>query len=327
METRAVVWSGPKQAEYRTVSLEDPKPGEILIESVYSLVSPGTEREWLTSDDSHAVLGTTFPFVPGYSVAGRVVALGANVTGLSVGDRIVAGPGTGCHAAHVIAPVDTVFPVPDEVPLRSAVFFNLGTTAAHTVRLSGARLGDSLSIVGQGPIGLLATQIAAAQGIWPILALDLDPDRRAAALTHGATYTADPTDAAFDTVLTRVGGGSQASIDLSGAPAGINTALRVTAPLGTVVLSSGMTAPISLDYGSLFIKGITMIGALVAARPAEMKKDTENFLRLIATGVVTTPDRDEDVYDPAAAAQVYERVLGGDRALTAPLFAWHPDAA
>jgi (R,R)-butanediol dehydrogenase/meso-butanediol dehydrogenase/diacetyl reductase len=324
MNTHAVVWTGPKQAEYRTVPIDEPKPGEVLIESAYSLVSPGTERDWLTSDESHVVLGTTFPFVPGYSVAGRIKALGAGVTGLAVGDRVVAGPATGGHAAHVIAPVEAVFAVPDDVPLRSAVFFNLGGTAAHTVRLSGVRLGDALTIVGEGPIGLLATQIAAAQGAWPILALDLDPDRRAAALAHGATFAADPTDAAFDATLARVGGGTGATIDLSGAPAGVNTALRVTAPLGTVVLSSGMTAPISLDYGSLFVKGITMIGALVAARPAEMRKDTENFLRLIATGAVKTPDRDEDVYDPAGAPEVYQRVLDGDRTLTAPLFAWSP---
>ncbi|MBO4256369.1 zinc-dependent alcohol dehydrogenase [Streptomyces griseorubiginosus] len=325
MDTRAVVWSGPKQAEYRTVSLGEPKPGEVLIESVYSLVSPGTEREWLTSDESHAVLGTTFPFVPGYSVAGRIAALGEGVTGLAIGDRVVAGPPVGGHAAHVIAPAAAVFSVPDDVPLRSAVFFNLGATAAHTVRLSGVRLGDSLSIVGQGPIGLLATQIAAAQGAWPILALDLDPDRRAAALAKGASYAADPTDAAFAETLAQVGGGTRATIDLSGVSAGINTALQVTAPLGTAVFSSGMTAPVTLDYGSLFVKGLTVIGALVAVRPAEMRQDTENFLRLVATGAVTTPDRDEDVHDPTTAAQVYQRVLAGDRTLTAPLFAWHQD--
>ncbi|MEV4581571.1 zinc-binding alcohol dehydrogenase [Nonomuraea jabiensis] len=307
------------------MSLAEPKPGEILIESAYSLVSPGTERELLASDEIHAVVGIAFPLVPGYSVAGRVAALGAGVTGLAVGERVVAGPPVGCHAAHVITSASTVFRVPEEVPLRSAVFFHLGGVAAHTVRLSGVRLGDSLSIVGQGPIGSLATQIAAVQGAWPILALDLDADRRAAALSYGATFAADPTDATFGTILARVGGGTGASIDLSGVPAGVHTALQVTAPLGTVVLSGGMIAPISLDYGSLFVKGITMIGAVVGARLAEVRKDTENFLHLLAAGAVTTPDRDEDVYDPATAAEVYQRLLDGDRTLTAPMFAWNPD--
>jgi hypothetical protein len=86
-----------------------------------------------------------------------------------------------------------------------------------------------------------------------------------------------------------------------------------------------MTAPVTIDYGSLFVKGLTMIGAFVGTRPAQVKQDTENFLRLVATGAVETPERDEDVHDPAAAAEVYRRVLDGDRTLTAPLFAWHPD--
>ncbi|WP_306306972.1 hypothetical protein [Nocardia asiatica] len=46
---------------------------------------------------------------------------------------------------------------------------------------------------------------------------------------------------------------------------------------------------------------------------------------LLAEKVVDTPDRDEDVYDPATASEVYQRVFDGDRTFTAPLFAWHPD--
>lgn len=332
MSPSAIFWTAPNEVQHQSFSPREPGPGEVLVEVAYSLVSPGTEREWLSSDSMHAsVLGTTFPFVPGYSAAGRVVETGEGVEQLSVGDAVVAGvtggPVTECHASHVVAPAVAVFPIPDNVRLKDAVFFNLGMTAAHTVRLSGVQKNDSLTVVGQGPIGTMAAQVAQARGASPVVALDLLPERRALSESLGVSYAVDPSDeAALQAVMTSVGGGTTASIDLSGAVAGINLALQTTAPLGTVVLSTALNQhEIQADYDAIFFKGLVVKGAFVLARPSESRDDTTYFLELLSDGSVTSIVHDDEVFSPGDAASVYRRVLEGDRSLTAPVFAWNPE--
>jgi 2-desacetyl-2-hydroxyethyl bacteriochlorophyllide A dehydrogenase len=320
--TTAIFWNAPGDVDYRELVLPEPGPGEVLIENVYSLVSPGTEREWLSSAESHFPLGTTFPFVPGYSAAGHIIAVGPGVEGWSTGDAVVATPVTGCHASHLIAPASMVFRVPAGLSLREAVFFNLGMTATHTIRLSDVQLGESLTIVGLGPIGMLATQVAKARGADPILALELDDQRRARAASLGATFAADPRTEEFEAILAELGGGTSVTIDLSGTAAGVNTAIHATQPCGTVVLSTATMAPLTINYGELFIKGLVAKAAFVGARPAETGRDTEIFLRLLAAGQVTTPYDGGQVFSPSDAQAVYKRILAGDKSLTAPIFTW-----
>lgn len=320
---RAVLWTAAEQVEVTEVEVRSPGPGEILVQVEYSLVSPGTEREWLTSDLGHVVLGTTFPFVPGYSPAGRVVAIGAGVEGWAVGDPIVGNPTTGAHASHVVVPAALAFHVPEGVPLRAAVAFNIGMTAVHTVRLADVEAGDSLSIVGQGPIGAFATQVARARGMNPIVCYELDQQRRERSLQLGATHTRDPRRTGeVEDLLRQLGGGTRATIDLSASPAGIDTALHATAPLGTVVFSTAMNAPVTLDYGELFLKGLTVKGAFVMARMAESNADVVEFLRLLSTGEVVVPQDHDELYAPEQAPELYRRVVSGDRGLSAPVFTW-----
>lgn len=322
--TSAIVWKEANVVSVEEVDVPDPTPGQVLVEIAYSLVSPGTEREWLSSDQSHVVLGTTFPLVPGYSLAGRVLAIGGEASRFEVGDRIVGSPLTGSHAALAVVDESLVYRVPDSVPLEQAVFFNLGMTATHTVAVSGLRLGDSVTIVGQGPIGSLATQIARAAGAHPIVAFELDEARRKQALSVGATHVFDPSDPSeFQEFAAVTNGGTKFAIDLSGSLHGPGTAIRAAAPLGTVVFSTGKNVDLTIPYGVVMINGLTLIGSFVNARMAQNKIDTVNFLHLLSDGSVRTPDVSAEVFQPDQAASVYRRILDDPRDLTAPMFEWN----
>jgi threonine dehydrogenase-like Zn-dependent dehydrogenase len=216
---------------------------------------------------------------------------------------------------------DLTFEIPRGVSLRQAVYFNLGRSAAHAVWLSGVRLGDSITIVGQGPIGTLATQIAFSYGAFPVVAVELDEDRRKRALAAGATRTVDPASPEFSESIS-VTGGSQFSVDVSGSSDGLATAIHATAPLGTVVLSTGMNADLTIPYGEVFLKGLTLIGAFVNARTEQAAVDIATFLDLVDRELVHVPDGVDETFAPEQAEEVYRRVLLGDRTLTAPLFEW-----
>ena len=325
MNSARIVWTGPGRVQLQEVTVADPGPGQVTFKTDFSLVSPGTEREWLRDDVSHAVLGTTFPFTPGYSAAGRIVAVGEKVSGWAVGDpAVVLGPPIGAHAAHQVIDAARLLPVPEGVSREKAVYFQLGGTAVHTVRLANLHDGDSVGIVGQGPIGQIALQ--AVRALCPtssVLALDLDPERLKAALAFGADTALDPRETGqLAQVLEKLGGGVRAAVDLSGAPNGMNTAVGITGPLGKVVLSTGVNTDLSLAYGEVFTKGLTLIGAFVGARPAQFAADVSVFLTHLAGGTISVDHMLSTTFRPEQAPEVYQRVLDADRSLLAPVFAW-----
>src|SRR5919199_1884582 len=98
--TRAVM-PQPYQVTFEQFELDAPGPGQVLIETEASAISPGTElaiytgiHQWLADATRE---GPKFPFVPGYSAVGRIIAIGDEVTKFAVGDRVVWG---GRHASH-----------------------------------------------------------------------------------------------------------------------------------------------------------------------------------------------------------------------------------
>src|SRR5215213_5596775 len=92
MRARQAVLVEPYKVEVREVDLPDPGPGQVLVRTEASVVSPGTElavytgtHQWLKDPN---LPDWKFPFRPGYSAAGEVAAVGAGVTGLKPGDRV-----------------------------------------------------------------------------------------------------------------------------------------------------------------------------------------------------------------------------------------------
>lgn len=327
MKAHGVLWTAPGQVALEDFDIDEPAAHEVLIENNYSLVSPGTEVEWLSSDEAHFIFGTTFPFRPGYAAAGTIVAVGSDVEGWKEGDRVITGYNNygrpyGTHATHLLSLPGKLNRVPDNMPLEEAVFFNLGQTAVHVVELSGLRLSDEVAIVGQGPIGNLAVQVAKVAGAARVVALDLLPSRREEALRVGATDALDPTaEEAFTRFIDTTGGIGKV-IDLSASKNGINTAVQIAAPLGTVVLSTGYAGRLEIDYGAAFVKGLHLVGAFVNARPERAAGDIETFLRLAATGAISVKDLLSQPYAPEEAPRVYQRLVSGNRSNAAPLFEW-----
>src|ERR1043166_3491160 len=106
MESMRVCWPDHGRAELASFTLPDPRPGEVLIETEVTLISPGTERAFFLGLPNAE---GRFPSYPGYSSVGRVAALGEGTASdgsgnaLKVADRVVSGSG---HAGHAVLPGD-----------------------------------------------------------------------------------------------------------------------------------------------------------------------------------------------------------------------------
>ena len=117
------------------------------------------------------------PIVLGYCCAGEVIAVGAGVTDLAVGDLVACGgPGHANHAEIVAVPRNLCVPVPAGLDARAAAFTTLGAVALQAVRIADARLGENVVVIGLGLVGLLAVELLRAAGC-RVFGIDRDPLR------------------------------------------------------------------------------------------------------------------------------------------------------
>ena len=110
----------------------------------------------------------------GYSAAGVAVEVGAEVRGISVGDRLaIAGGGAANHAEIDVVPGLLCAPIPDGVSFERAAFGTLGAIAMHGFRRADVQVGSRVVVIGLGLVGQLAARIASAAGC-RVLGVDLD---------------------------------------------------------------------------------------------------------------------------------------------------------
>ena len=171
--------------------------------------------------------------------------------------------GHGGHAPYMRAAVETVFALPEEISFATGAAISCGTGTAFGALLRldlSAR--DTIVIVGQGPVGLSATQFAAAMGA-RVIAVDVSPDRAAAAKEFGAEQAIDASAGdPVDAIMAMTGGrGANKVLDTSGSPAGRLAAVRSAARWGTVCLvgeGGEMTLNVSID---VIRKQLTIVGS------------------------------------------------------------------
>lgn len=204
-------------------------PGQILIRTEVSLVSTGTERSlvefgkagWIEKarqqpDKVRMVLekAATDGFVAtyravnskldqpislGYCNVGKVLEVGAEVTGVRPGDRVVS---NGKHAEWVSMPKNLCALIPATVSDESAAFAVLGAIGLQGLRLASPTLGETVVVMGLGLIGLLTVQLARAQGC-RVLGMDFDTHKCELARRWGAEIVdlsrgADPLASAME---------------------------------------------------------------------------------------------------------------------------------
>ena len=276
--------------EVRELPVPDPGPGEVLVQ---------VEAAGLCHTDIHAARGDwpvkpAAPFIPGHEGVGLVRALGAGVTSCVVGDRVampwlgracescrycVSGRETLCesqvnsgygrdgsYAEYAVADARYVVHVPDGVdPIEAAPLTCAGVTTYKAVKVSGARSGDLVSIVGVGGLGHLAVQYAVIAGA-TVVAVDVAQNKLDLAKRLGATYTVDASVEDPAEVIQRLGG-ADVAIVLAVAADSVAKAFASLRPGGRLVLVAlPKDGTFELPIFETVLKGITIIGSIVGTR-------------------------------------------------------------
>ena len=215
-------------------------PGGVLVRSLYSLISTGTEmmkvgeskmslvgKARARPDQVKKVLETVQQQGPltaykkamsrldsysplGYSVAGVVLEVGRGAEEFSVGQLVAcAGNEHALHAEINWVPTNLCVAVPDGVSPQLAAFATVGSIALQGVRQASAQIGDTACVIGLGLVGQLVVQLLVASGV-RVVGLDPDEDRCQLAEKAGALLCAAPTDEGVEAVersLARASGG------------------------------------------------------------------------------------------------------------------------
>jgi 2-desacetyl-2-hydroxyethyl bacteriochlorophyllide A dehydrogenase len=249
MRRRALWFVAPYRVEVCDEELPPPDPDGLLVRTLVSAISPGTELliyrgqapADLPADETIAALGggLAFPLRYGYAAVGVVEATGAAVDPAWQGRTIFAFQP---HVSHFLIAPDAVVPV-TESPEEAALLPNLET--AVNLLLDGRPLiGERVVVFGQGVVGLLTTALLARLPLSGLVTLDPLPSRRRRSLALGATASLDP---GLPDLVGRVGGafglptaGPAADLcfELSGAPVALDGAIAVTGYSGRVVIGS-----------------------------------------------------------------------------------------
>ena len=216
------------------------KPGGVLIRSLYSLISTGTEMMKVSEArmsllgkararpdqvrklvDSMAQQGAVATYKKamnrldsytplGYSLCGVVVEVGAGAEQFSVGQLVAAaGNEFALHAELNWVPTNLCVPVPDGVAAEHAAFATVGAIAMQGVRRAEVALGETACVIGLGLIGQLVVRLLVASGV-QVVGLDVVAARCRAAEKAGAVACAAPDEAGLNEIeevmLSRTGG-------------------------------------------------------------------------------------------------------------------------
>ena len=236
----------PGHGELRTEQLPDRGPGHVLIETLYTGISRGTEALVFTGRvpaSQRATMRCPFqtgefpgPVKYGYCSVGRVTE---GPTELLDRNVFCLHP----HQDRYVVPADAVTLLPDKLPLARAVLAANMETALNGVWDAAVRPGDRVCVIGLGVVGLLVAWLASRIPGTDVLALDINPAKRAVAEALGLSFAeTPPMGDEFDVV-----------VHASGHPDGLVSALGLAGFEASIVdLSWYGSTPVAVPLGEAF---------------------------------------------------------------------------
>lgn len=242
MQARALWITEKRHAELRPVEVPPCGEGEILVQAIVSGISHGTEMvlyrgegpatQPLTPRTSEG--SWTLPAKYGYQNVGRVLEAGKK-TQYAVGDIVFCRyPHQDYYTIDALDP-ELVYKLPAFDPIEIGILGNLADVSLSTLLDVPVRLGDVVAVFGLGVVGMFCAQFARRTAS-KVIVIDPLESRRALALRFGADLAVDPQDAIEAVAEVSQGRGADVTIEASGAPPALQTAIMSTGTEGTVAV-------------------------------------------------------------------------------------------
>jgi 6-hydroxycyclohex-1-ene-1-carbonyl-CoA dehydrogenase len=286
---KAAVFIEPNQPlEIRDVPTPEPGPDEVLVK----VAACGVCHTDLHYIDHGTPTFKKPPLILGHEASGTIAGMGADVTEWSEGDRVllpsIFACGTcaacrsgrdnvcedlimlgnnvdGAYAEYVLAPRQSAFDLPEEIPLEEgAIIADATTTPYHAVVVRGqVSSGDNVVVFGCGGIGANVVQVAAVLGAH-VVAVDISEEKLEWAKKLGAAEAIDPSaEERIDKLVRKLtGGGADVAFECVGTPETQEQALASTRNGGRLVLVGYSPKAMKLNSGRVMFREMEIVGSL-----------------------------------------------------------------
>ena len=291
--------------------VEDPQPSadEVLIR---------VKACGICGSDVHGMDGSTGrrqpPVIMGHEASGVIVKTGADVTHWKEGDRVtfdstvyplndwftlkgrynlsegreVLGVSPkeykrhGAFAEYLAIPQHILYKIPDNVSFEQAAMVEPAAVAAHAVRISGIKAGDSAVVIGSGMIGTFIVSLLKAAGATPVIAVDMDDGKLNMASKYGADITINSKNQSVaETVRSHTKGrGADFGFEVVGISATVNTLIDSLRKGATAVLVGNLTPVIEFPLQKVVTSEIKVLGSCAICGEYEIVLD------MIASGAL-----------------------------------------
>lgn len=308
---KAAVLRGPNDLALTAIAMPSAGPGDLVLR-VRAATVCGTDLRILTGRKTK---GVRFPSVIGHEFAGDIVEVGAGVTAFKVGDRVCVDPVIPCRACAycksgrenvcqhrqaigyefdgafaeflripaIALEAGNVFRIPAHMDFEAAALAEPLACCINGQRNADIRLGDTVLVLGAGPIGLMHAALARNSGARQVIVSEPSAARRQAALERGVEHAFDPSAGSLvEFVKAQTDGlGADVAILAIGVPELANEAFNAVRKGGHVNLFAGFSAgaTANVDVNLIHYNEIVVTGASALSR-----RDYEVALNLLASG-------------------------------------------
>lgn len=291
---KAARWHPAKDLRVEETDIPSPKESQVKIAVKFTGICGSDLHEYTAGpqlipvDEPYLLNGHQGTTTLGHEFSGVVEEVGENVKNIKKGDRVPVEPifrnpaspfivtgeynlaeplgfvgltSNGGFAKYAIVEDYMVHQIPDEMTFQQGAIVEPAAVAAYAIQRSGMKLGDSVFIIGAGPIGLLTVQVAVASGASHIFVSDLSAARLEKAKEVGATHTFNAKeDGVADQIRKMTEKGVDVFIDAAGVQASFDTGMQSLRNGGTAVLVALFGKPVQHDAFDQTMRELTIIG-------------------------------------------------------------------
>lgn len=330
MKSKTIVFTEPGKAELLEKEPRELTCDRVKVKMEYTVVSGGTERACILGMNNTV---QNFPVSLGYCGVGHVMEVGDKVEKVKPGDRVLVYHGI--HTEYNVTHQDNITKVDDDtIDSLDAAFVIIASMGLGGVRKLELELGESAMVMGLGLLGIFSIQFLRLSGANPLIAADLNEDRRNLALKLGADYALDPSDPDFAAKVKEItkGKGVRATVEVTGVSAAMKQALECASWLGRIsLLGCTRVSDCAVDYYTQVHKpGVKLIGAHNLVRPKVESyphhwthhDDCRAILDMISTKRLDVKSIVSRVVKPETAPEIYRELCESKDFPMGTVFDW-----
>lgn len=274
---RTLFFTAPKQVEIRETTLSPLKEGEVLVETICSAISAGTEMlvyrgQFPRLKDTHDAVSSelSYPLAYGYACVGKVKGIGKEVNKEWENKLVFSFQS---HTSHFVTRTEALFPIPKFLSPENACFLPNMETAVNLVQDGAPILGERVLVLGQGAVGLLTSSLLSEFPLERLVTVDrFELRHKASSEIKGVTSFKADDETVLKDSLAYAQNKFDLTFELSGSPSALNDAIEQTAFSGRIVIGSWYGQKrAEIDLGGTFHRSrIKLISSQVSTISPEL---------------------------------------------------------